>query len=96
MGGMTDIWTILGGVTHIWNKVIRPKSPALVLSKKVWQTDRQTMFFQKDDWNGHLVRKDSFLPLRDIKKVFKKPFEQFCCGRTDERTDGQKKWLIVS
>ena len=30
------------------NKVIRPKSRASALSKKVRQTDKQTIFFQKD------------------------------------------------
>ena len=48
------------------NKVIRPKSRALALSKKVKQTDRQTILLQKDIWNGHLLHKISFLPFRDI------------------------------
>ena len=79
-----------------WNKVIRPKSCASALSKKVFQTDRQTdsFFFQKDFWNGCLFLQVSSPLFRDVK-TRKKPLKQFCDQPTDQPTDGPtEKWLI--
>ena len=53
------------------NKVIRPKSRASALSKKVRQTDRQTFFFQKDVSNSCLHLQVSSLPFRAIKNTIK-------------------------
>ena len=91
------------------NKVIRPKSRASALSKKVRQTDRQTIFFQKDIWNGLLFHKVPFLPFMDMKNAEKpfcdrptnQPTDRPTDGPTDRRTDGPtdrrtEKWLIES
>ena len=76
----------------------RNKTRSLDLSRvrrhfrKSQQTDRQTIFFQKDILNGYLLLKVSFLPFRH-KKGFKKPLKQFCDRPTDRPTDRPKSGL---
>ena len=75
------------------NKVIRPKSRALALSKNVRQTDGQTIFFQKHFLKGFLLLQVSSLPFRAIKNAIKSFKNDFVTDRrndrpTDRPTDG--------
>ena len=68
------------------NKVIRPKSRALALSKTVRQIDRQTIFFQQDILNSYLLLQASSPLYRDMKNTIKSLKTDFV---TDKQTDGQ-------
>ena len=72
----------------VWrkNKVIRPKSRASALSKKVRQTDRQTIFFKKTFETAIYYSKLLLHYLETLKRD-KKPLKRLWEGRTNGRTD---------
>ena len=77
------------------NKVIRPKSRASALSKRVRQTDRKTFFFKKTFEIASYTTK--FLStIQKHKKLFKKPLKQFYDRPTNRPTDGRTKRGIES
>ena len=81
------------------NKVIRPKSRASALTKKVRQTDWQTIFFSKRHLKWLFTPQSFSLPFRDIQTLWK-TFKRVLWrtdGRTDGRMDGPtEKWFIES
>ena len=67
------------------NKVIRPKSRAPALSKKV--TDRQTIFFFKKTFETAINYSKLLLHYLETLKRDKKPLKRLWEGRTNGRTD---------
>ena len=68
------------------NKVIRPKSRASALTKKVRKTDRQTTFFKKT-FEIVVYLSKLLLYYSEAKKRNEKRLKPFCDGPTDRPTD---------
>ena len=85
-----------GHLSSTYNKVIRPKSRASALSKKVRQTDRQTVcFFFKKTFETAIYCSKLLLHYLETFKSDKKPLKQLCDGRTDGRTDRKVAYRVA-